>query len=117
MKKVKISLLIVVALIAVTIITFIIKHDDILIKKINGKNQELKNTESFYGEWTVKRIIGFAKISGIYDNEIKSMINKKIIYNSKQANLNNKIIDNPYFKKTTVTNNKFLDGYVYLKEI
>ena len=92
------------------------KKESIISDNNNKKNE--KNNEIYLGKWLVKRVVAFAKISAIEDEEIKKFINKELVYSLNEAKIDNKLLENPYYKKSQISDDEFFEkGYIYLEDI
>lgn len=68
-------------------------------------------TDSFFGEWRVKKPIAYCPIYGMDDKTINSYIGKKAIYKLDAARFDNEICNNPQYKKEIVSNEDFFVGF------
>lgn len=75
-----------------------------------------KNTveETFYGQWQIKKVLASAPVSTYSNDDIKTIVGKKLVFSKESANcfgdttdaLNNTAV-NPTYKKTVISKNDF----------
>ncbi len=82
-------------------------------------NTQNQTEEEFYGSWVIKRVVAFARIYGLSDDDIKGMIGKRIQYFANFIRFDNEVYNKPNYIKSVVSENDFFEdnGYTYLKEI
>lgn len=111
-------------IILVMIITFLMSISKVYAadkpaNKINLLNNKKTHiTESYYGKWSVKKVIGYAKVSALDSEEAGSYIGRKLLCKKKKVQFNASICNKPWYKISRISNKEFFKkGYVTLKNI
>jgi hypothetical protein len=74
----------------------------------NSANETSKDQKSFYGDWQIKKMAGYARITTGGD---ESLIGLKITLSKDLATLGNKFYDNPKYEITNKTKNEVANSF------
>lgn len=78
----------------------------------------VQNEEAFYGQWVIKKVVGFSRVGTYSGDDINKMVGKKLSFSKEQsscfgddASYLNDTVKNPTYKKSIITSDEFLNGW------
>lgn len=79
---------------------------------------QTSNTETFYGQWKIDKVVGSSRVSAYSESDINNIIGKNLSFSKDESSCFgddisslNETVKNPSYNKTTVSNDTFQTGY------
>lgn len=74
------------------------------------QNVVSKKKHSFFGEWRISKILAYAPVSENNENDMKSYIGKKFIYNDNLVQSGTNLCNKPFYKTSEISKDDFEAG-------